>query len=95
LNKFNSSFCLPQKAAKGVASGHHHLLKKVDENFCFAPSQFFCFNYPSLRRGRRAMFWVLLKTGFMSIAPENIAALHSPKVRFENRVQAQPAFEKN
>ena len=25
LNKFNSSFRLPQKAAKGVASGHHHL----------------------------------------------------------------------
>jgi len=55
-------------------------LKKVDENFCFAPSQLFCFNYPSLLRGRREMFWVLLKTGFMSIAPENIAALHSPKV---------------
>ena len=28
-------FRLLRKAAKGVASGHHHLLKKVDENFCF------------------------------------------------------------
>jgi len=31
-------FRLPKKAAKGVASGHHHLLKKVDENFCFFTS---------------------------------------------------------
>ena len=31
-------------------------------------------------KARRAMFCFLLKTGFMSIAPENIAALHSPMV---------------
>ena len=32
-------FRLLRKAAKGVASGHHHLLKKVDENFCFFTSK--------------------------------------------------------
>ena len=35
------AFRLLRKAAKGVASGHHHLLEKVDENFCFAPTQSF------------------------------------------------------
>ena len=29
------------------------------------------------------MFRFLLKTGFVSIAPENVAALHSPKVLFK------------
>ena len=33
---------LLQKASKSVASGHHHLLKKVDENFCFLPANERC-----------------------------------------------------
>src|SRR5699024_8912839 len=39
-----------------------------------------CAKHPSLRRRRRAIFRFLLKTGFVSIAPENVAALRSPKV---------------
>ena len=42
--------CFLQKESKGVASGHHHLLKKVDENVCLLPKDgtkqplFFCSN---------------------------------------------------
>ena len=49
--------CFLQKESKGVASGHHHLLKKVDENFCLLPKNsakralFFWFNL-SFRKGR-------------------------------------------
>ena len=49
--------CFLQKEFKGVASGHHHLLKKVDENFCLLPKNsakralFFWFNL-SFRKGR-------------------------------------------
>jgi len=35
------AFRLLRKAAKGVASGHHHLLEKVDEKLSFTLSKLF------------------------------------------------------
>ena len=54
---FEKVFRTLRSTTKGVASGHHHLLKKVDENFCLLPKNsakralFFWFNL-SFRKGR-------------------------------------------